>query len=210
MALNPEIFTVHSEPRGNVRDFIETHHYSRSINGVKSSYCFSLRHSGEMIGAALYGEVATRNQWVPYGSSEKAVLELRRLVLIDDTPRNAESYFIARTLKWLRKNTAVESVVSYADPHHGHEGIVYKASNFTLVGKSSPTKVVKWGNREYHDRAMRTKYNGVLKPFAQRLVDAVASGEAYMETRPPKNIYLYRLRRQSESLSASVGSDGEA
>lgn len=192
--ISPSEFTVTPRERGYVRDFIEMHHYSRSINGVKVSQCFSLDRDGEMIGAMLYGQMATRGQWEPYGSSEQAVLELRRLVLIDDTPRNSESYFIGRTLRWLKRHTEVETVVSYADPAHGHEGIVYRASNFKHVGLTAPTKVVLFEGREYHDRALRTKYNGQYKPFAQRLRDAVESGDAVFETRPPKHIYVYELR----------------
>ena len=53
-------------------------------------------------------------------------MELRRLCCIDETPKNTESYFIGRTLRWLRKNTGYKVVVSYADTHHGHEGTIYK------------------------------------------------------------------------------------
>lgn len=189
---SPE-FLVAPATRNDVKEFIESHHYSHSINGVKSSYCFTLTHQGTLIGAMLFGQMSTKGQWEPYGSSEQAVLELRRLVLVDDTPRNCESYFIGKALKWLKKNTSVECVVSYADPAYGHEGVVYKAANFKFVGVTSPTKVVLLDGKVYHDRALRTKYKGKYKPFAQRLRDAVASGEAVLETRPPKNIYVYPL-----------------
>ena len=192
--IDPALYTVSVCERRDVRDFIETHHYSHSINGVKVSHCFRLDHEGQMIGALLFGEMATRGQWEPYGSSERSVLELRRLVLIDETPRNSESFFIGRALRWLKRNTEVEVVVSYADPAHGHEGVVYRASNFTHVGFTAPTKVVMFEGREYHDRALRTKYKGVYKPFAQRLRDAVESGHAEFEARPPKYIYTYRLK----------------
>lgn len=196
--VRPDEFPVSVATRAEVKDFIEEHHYSHSINGVKSDYHFRLDHEGQMVGAMLFGQMATRGQWIPYGTSESAVLELRRLVLIDDTPRNSESYFIGRALRWLKRNTDVETVVSYADPAYGHEGIVYKASNFRMVGVTAPTKVVIHEGREYHDRALRTKYKGVYKPFAQRLRDAVESGEAIFEKRPPKNIYVYPLRKESE------------
>lgn len=141
----------------------------------------------------IYGGLGMANVWKKYGESKEDVLELRRLCLIDDTKRNAESYFIGKTLKWLRKNTTVKTIVSYADPNHGHEGIIYKATNFTLVGKTTKTKVIKYGDKIYHDKAIRTKYKGKLKPFAQRLVDALNSGEAYYIEQEPKNIYVKEL-----------------
>ena len=38
-------------------------------------------------------------------------LELRRLVCIDDTPKNTESYFIGRTFKLLKQTTDMEVIV---------------------------------------------------------------------------------------------------
>ena len=52
--------------------------------------------------------------------------ELRRLVCIDDTPKNTESYFIGQTFKWLKKNTDIEVIVSFADEEEGHTGVIYK------------------------------------------------------------------------------------
>ena len=197
MGIDKTRYVVREVPRSEVVDFIEENHYSHSINGVKVSHCFGLYYDDTLVGAGLFGVTATRNQWKPYGTSEESVLELRRLVLIDDTPRNMESYFIGKMLKWLKKNTKIESVVSYADPNFGHQGIIYQASNFQFIGRTAKTRVVVLGERTYHDRALRTKYKGRLKPFAQRLVDAVETGEAHFETHQPKYIYLYKLVDQA-------------
>jgi len=180
--------------RNDIRDFIEQHHYSTSINGVRSTYCFKLERDGELIGAMLYGQLAMANAYKKYADEELDVIELRRLVLIDDTPRNAESYFIGYTLRWLKKNTDVKKVVSYADPNYGHQGVIYQATNFQKVGMTSKGKVIMWDGKKYHDKTIRTKYNGKLKPFAQRVKDALESGEAYYVEQVPKVIYLLNLR----------------
>lgn len=180
--------------RKDVKDFIEEHHYSKSINGVMASYCFGLFNSNDvMVGAMLYGKLGMANAWKKYSDRFDGVIELRRLVLIDATPRNSESFFIGKTLKWLVKNTDIDTVVSYADPNYGHEGIVYKASNFVFSGKTSPGRVILFNGKKYHDKAIRTKYKGELKPFAKRLKDALDSGDAYYTKQLPKNIYVYDL-----------------
>ena len=61
-------------------------------------------------------------------------MELRRLCCIDNTPKNTESYFISKTLILLRK-IGIRKVLSLADPNYGHNGGIYKASNFTLLGE---------------------------------------------------------------------------
>ena len=44
-------YYIKNVPRQSVRNFIEKWHYSKSINGMKSSYCFVLYRENEMIGA---------------------------------------------------------------------------------------------------------------------------------------------------------------
>ena len=187
-------FIVKLVERSTIRDFIEKWHYSQNINGLKASYCFGLYHDEELIGAMIYGKPAMNNQASKYNKENPdKVLELRRLCCIDDTPKNTESYFIGKTLKWLRKNTEIETIISYADMTQGHEGIIYKATNFLHVGISPPGKVIIYNGRQYHDKTIRTKYKGKLKPFAKRIKDALDNGEAYYTKTKGKHIYVYEL-----------------
>lgn len=141
----------------------------------------------------IYGRLGMANAWRKYGEKENEVLELRRLVTLDSTPKNTESYFIGHTLRWLKRNTDVKVIVSYADPNYGHEGTIYRATNFEHVGMTSPGRVINHNGRRYHDKAIRTKYKGELKPFAKRLKDALESGEAHYEKQKPKHIYVKHL-----------------
>lgn len=206
MASSPKEYTVELVNRKDIRDFIEEYHYSHNINGLISDYCFGMYDkSGTMVGAMIYGRMAMANQWKKYAVDEKSsastVIELRRLVLVDDTPKNSESYFISKTLKWLKKNTDVEVVVSYADPNYGHVGTVYQASNFSYMGQTSPGKVIMYKGKKYHDKAIRTKHNGKFKPFAQELRDALQAKEACYVKQEPKNIYVYYLHDSSRNAN---------
>lgn len=183
---------------GDIRDFVEKWHYSGNINGLMISYCFALYHEEKLIGGMIYGGLAMANAWKKYGEKSEDVIELRRLCCIDDTPKNTESYFIGQTLRWLRKHTNIKTCVSYADTHYGHEGVIYQASNFKLIGKTSKSRVIMWDGKKYHDKTIRTYYtnkDGVknLKPFAQRVKTALESEKAFYEERPPKNIYTYPI-----------------
>lgn len=189
-------FKVSRCDRSEIKDFIEKFHYSHNINGVKGTYYFKLEDGDKMIGALFYGNLAMRNQYKAYTSDESEIIELRRLVCIDDTPKNTESYFIGKTLKWLEKNTSLRFVLSYADQTYGHTGVIYQASNFKLMGQTSPGKVIMWNGKSYHDHTIRTKYKGRLKPFAQRVKDALERGEAFYANTLGKMIYLYNLRNR--------------
>lgn len=185
-----------------IRVLIETLHYSHSVNGLKVSQCFGLYDGETLIGGMIYGGLGMANAWKKYAGAEAEVVELRRLVVIDDTPPTTESYFIGKTLRWLTQNTPLLTVVSYADQTHGHTGIIYKASNFQFKGETSKGRMIDWNGKLYHDKCIRTAYtkkDGTtsLKPFAQRVKDALDRGEAHWIKTKPKNIYVYPLRNRT-------------
>lgn len=182
-----------------VKKFIETWHYSHNTNGIKIYQCFAIwRYPKselipEMVGAMIYGAPAMNNQadsWHPNNPTK--CIELRRLCCIDNTPRNIESYFIGYTLRWLKKHTDIEMIISYADPQYGHQGIIYKASNFVLVGKTAPGKILMVDNKPYHDRTLRNP-----KPYARRIKERFLQKDpnVYLVDTPGKLIYTYNLRK---------------
>lgn len=195
-------WTVKSVQRKDIKDFIETWHYSGSINGCISDYCFALfKPCGEMAGAMFFGRMAMANQWKKFSDNKDNVIELRRLCCIDDTPKNTESYFIGKSLKLLKKywcegknkgkNKCI--VVSYADKEYGHIGTIYKATNFKMIGEIKGAKVIIWGDKRYHDKTIRTKYKGELKPFAKRVKYALECGEAFYKNTAGKYTYTYKI-----------------
>lgn len=177
--------------------FVERWHYSASLNGVISDYCFGLFAPGFVIqGAAVFGRMAMAGQWKKYADDESKV--------VDDTPKNAETFCIARCIRWLEKNTDLQLIVSYSDLDYGHTGTIYRAANFQMIGVASPGRVIVWNGRRLHDKAIRTKYKSELKPFAQKLKQALESGEAEYKSTLGKNIFVYRLKRRKSVTMKQV------
>ena len=186
-------FTVATCDIKDIRDFIEHWHYSGNVNGVKSKYCFMLKNGNNLIGAAIFAEMGMANVWKKYADSRTELIELRRLCCIDDTPKNTESYFIGHCLRWLRRNTDVKKVISYADMDFGHRGIIYQATNFTYLGMTKKGKVIIFNGKRYHDKTIRTYHNGKLKPYAVKIAEALKTGQAFYQETKGKHIYLYKL-----------------
>jgi hypothetical protein len=185
-------FSVIPCERKEIVNFIEEWHYSKNVNGLTTDYCFKLLDKEEnMIGAMIYGKIAMANVWKKYAESEKDLIELKRLCCIDDTPKNTESYFIGNTLRWLKKNTDIKRVISYADTTYSHEGTIYKATNFKHVGMTNKGKVIMFEGKRYHDKTIRTMYKGKLKPFALKIKEALLAGDAEYVNTLGKHIYLY-------------------
>lgn len=188
-------FQVYLCDRKEIVDFVEHWHYSKNVNGLTTDYCFKLLDvEGDLIGAMIYGKIAMANVWKKYVEKEKDLIELKRLCCIDNTPKNTESYFIGYTLRWLKKNTNIKTIISYADMTYSHKGIIYKASNFVHYGMTAKGKVIMYNGKRYHDKTIRTKYKGKLKPFAIKIKKALESGEAKYVDTLGKHIYLYKLR----------------
>ena len=193
--MNPKELSVILCERSEIRSFIETHHYSKSINGVKSTFCFKILFKESLVGAILFGQLST-TAWKKFSSSEEEVLELRRLVLVDSAKKNSESRVISQAIKQIKKaSSTVKFIVSYADPNYGHTGVIYRASNFKFVGMSGKDKgfVDTETGKLYHSRALRTKYKGAYKPFVLRLREKLDKGLLKPIDLKPKYCYVYAL-----------------
>ena len=187
-------YRVETCERNEIKDFVELWHYSHNMNGVISTFCFKLLDDKKLIGAAVFGWLAMANQWKKYVDVKDKLIELRRLCCIDDTVKNTESYFISRCVKWLKRNTRIEKIISYADLEFNHVGTIYKASSFVLIGRTAKGKIILWNGKRYHDKTIRTFYNGSLKPYAKKLKKALENGDAYYKKTQGKNIYLKTIR----------------
>ena len=181
-----------------VRKFLKKWHYSDYVN-IQAKHTFCLFKNGkfdipEMIGVCIYTRPAGPSAGQTYyPEAPDRVLELRRLCLIDETPKNAESYFVGRTLRWLRQNTDWEFVISYADEEQGHKGVIYKASNFKYLGKTSSGKKLEVDGKSFHIRTLSM----LDRPYGveiNRRYKAKDKGVKVIETLP-KNIYTYPLKK---------------
>lgn len=200
--MNVKDFKCIRVSRDIIKPFVETHHYTKSIRSVTCNYCFGLYHHDTLIGAMIYGRPAIFNQQLRYNSKHpELVMELRRLCCIDDTPKNTESYFISKSLKWLRLNSNIETIISYADTRHNHSGIIYKASNFEYVGQTIKLSSILFEGVLFHKRCLYHKKNGVLTPRAIQLTEALQTGNASWTTPMTKHIFLYDLKKRRRVFS---------
>ena len=194
-------FTIEPVVKKAVTGFIEKHHYSHYAGGIQHKQCFALYSPDgmfglpRMIGAAIYGQPAMPDTAKKYHPDEPLrCWEMRRLCCIDDTPTNTESYFIGQTIKWIRQNTDVQVIISYSDLNQGHEGTIYKATNFVHLGETSPSKVLMVDGKEYHPRSMNNKHRPYGRELKRRY-DNKDENIFYVDKKP-KNIFAYYLNKK--------------
>ncbi len=140
-----------------------------------------LARGENLIGVIVYA-LPPRETSKRYGGE---TWELARLWIRDDIPPNAETYLIAQSVKYIRKNRPeVACLVSYADPSAGHAGTIYKAANWKADGRTDQER--KTPRFDYADAVTGKKYsrNG-------HVPDGV---EVKHLPRVSKHRFVYRLR----------------
>jgi len=175
---------------------VDNHYLHRKSS---CSYSFGLIEisTNRIVGVITYGKPASSHLCKGICGNEESsnVIELTRLWIEDDTPRNAESFLIANSMKLVDK----EIIVSYADSSQNHSGIVYQATNWIYTGLSD--KHCKWvieGMGNVHSRHWQDQYGGLNN--AKRIL----GDKLIREERPRKHRYIFfncNKRRKKELAS---------
>lgn len=146
----------------------------------------------ELVGVCVYTRPAGAAAAQKYYPEEPdKCLELRRLCLIDETPKNAESYFVSRTIKWLKRNTEWKFIVSYADPEQGHEGVIYRAANFKYEGVTGEGSQLEVDGEKFHIRTLTM----LDRPYGVEINRRYKEGDVGVKIvkTKPKHIFTYKL-----------------
>jgi hypothetical protein len=179
-----------------IQNFLKIWHYS-DYTYIQHKETFTLWRNGnfgfpELVGVCIYTRpagITAANKYYPKNPDK--CLELRRLCLINDTPKNAESYFVSRTLKFLKQNTEWEYVISYADPEYGHVGVIYRAANFKYEGVTGAGSKLEVDGESFHIRTLTM----VDRPYGAEINRRYKAGDENVKIikTKPKHIYTYNI-----------------
>lgn len=164
-------------------DWMIRRHYLRCWPGVVVAI-LGLYRDEEPVGCIVFS-LPPPETFVRYGGE---TWELGRLWVADAEPRNTESWFIARAVRYVRRfHRQVVALVSYADPSVGHEGIIYRASNWLRDGRTDEERVTP-----------RFDYEVAGKRFSRR-AHVPRGAVATRVARVSKHRYWLPLKRQRPS-----------
>ncbi len=91
-----------------------------------------LENGIKIIGAMMWGRPSSRNL------NQEKILELTRMVLVDDTDEFAESHSLSLARRYIRKHhPQVKLLIAYSDPAQKHNGGIYEADNWCEFGYTS-------------------------------------------------------------------------
>lgn len=198
---SPDQYVVDLIPCVRVaKPFVELHHYTGTFPASRLSLgLFRQRQTGaELCGVCTFS-VPVNNASIPLHTGFADPLratDLGRLVLLDQVPANAESWFVAKAFRLLRREKpGIEAVVAYSDPvprldemgrviMPGHIGTVYQALSAELRGRSAArTDHILPNGRILSPRALSKLRSGdVGASYAERqILDAGAPARGFAE-----------------------------
>lgn len=140
-------FTIKQVSKQEAGTILLKYHYLKDISkGFKSGYNYGIFKNDILLGVIIFTgfpvpELA-KGMLGLERNEQQGLFELSRLCLepeIQKDEHNLASWFVARAIKQLRKDTEVKVILSYADADY-HNGTVYKACNFKYYGLSAPKK----------------------------------------------------------------------
>lgn len=160
-------------------------HYAHRIPAI--SYSYGLYIDNILAGIVTYGSPPSYTLTELCGKDHKGkVIELNRLVLNENLPKNSASYLVGNSLKLLPKP---KIVVSFADTAQGHIGYIYQATNWIYTGISPKRTYYKLKTENNENTPYRRRARMSKKEITNQY------GENYIETyfSTDKHRYLYFL-----------------
>ena len=193
-------YSVRSIQSSQAYEWFLNKHYLKRLPPM--SYCYGLYDKDLfLVGVASYGRPAAHGvvKGAFGGKFMENFLELNRLIINDNLPKNILSFFLSNTLNLLPKPQAI---VSYADTSQGHHGYIYQATNWIYTGLSAKRKDYKLkGVHNIHstsllDREGRHMTKGKVAQMREKYGD-----DLYTEDRPRKHRYFYFLGTRKQKLA---------
>ena len=143
-------FFVRQIPKKETDIWFLKKHYAHRLPII--SYAFGLYSiTKELTGVCSFGGQANymeAQKWKPY-----RIMELNRLCVNDNLPKNTLSFFVGQCFKLLPKPLVL---ISYADLGVGHHGYIYQATNwiYTGIGGEGHKSFIFQDGKERHERGV--------------------------------------------------------
>ena len=162
-------YEVRRIPHKEAAPFIIAHHYAHGCANT-STETFGLFRRDAIVGAALWmpptrvaAESVDPFDW-------RQVIALSRLAVAPSEPTNAASLFIGAMLRTLNAERRWTCLLTYADESQGHEGTIYKATNWSYLGRTKPeTRWIDSNGKQVSKLATKTRKKAQMAALGYRV-----------------------------------------
>lgn len=130
-------YRIERVPHSEAAEVIRQHHYAKGCSNT-SCESFGLYRGPFIVGAALWmpptrvcAQTIDPVEW-------RRVVALSRLAIASGEPTNAASLFIGGMIRSINADRRWTAAVTFADLSQGHEGTIYKATNWQYLNLTKP------------------------------------------------------------------------
>ena len=164
-------------PTRTAKEFIRKHHYaviSPPINKICIGWYEPVGYDKDkLVGVAMWGYGVRPKHTIKRMFPSLDVgdyLELNRLCLLDEMPRNSETRFIKANIQHIMEYfPEVKVLFSWADGMRGKPGYIYQASNFKYGGKIVSEFYITSTGEVVHPRFLITRFGRRDKKFTESI-----------------------------------------
>jgi hypothetical protein len=157
-------------PHANAAMFIREHHYAHGCANT-STEAFGLFRGRDLVGAALWMPPTKPAAQSVDPFDWRRVINLSRLAIAPSEPQNAASLFIGAMLRTLFAERKWTMLLTYADMSQGHEGTIYKATNWRYLGRTKPE--ARWldaNGKQVSKLATKSRRADAMRGLGHRMV----------------------------------------
>lgn len=146
--ISPLQFSVRTIPSHQTYPWLLKKHYAHTLPNIM--YSFGLYDNNTVLqGVCCYGTPANNHNNM---MGDFKQIELVRLIINENLPKNILSYFVSKTFLFLEKPI---SLISYADKGKNHHGYIYQATNWLYTGLGGGVDFyLDTNDKEIHSRVM--------------------------------------------------------
>lgn len=165
-------------PLACAQALVRAFHYSGS-GANTATYCHGLlprtsTDSFDCEGVAWWIPPTKSAALASYPQNWQGVLALSRLAISPDTPKNAASFLLGKSMRLIDRERW-PCLVTYADTWRGHTGAIYKATNWKYVGMTKPERTyVKDGRMIARKAGPKTRTHAEMLELGAEMVGAFA------------------------------------
>lgn len=156
------------------RLMIVNHHYAAGVSKTVTALHGLYRKCDDQLMGVAWWIPPTRDAASAWWKEPNEVLNLSRMVILPDTPKNAATFFLSRSVRLIEPRW--RCLTTYADTWRGHDGTIYRASGWEYLGLTKPERTYvkdgrmmsrKTGSHTYTHQEMISRGAELIGSFAK-------------------------------------------
>ena len=199
-------------------EFVSTRHYSAVMPRL-TKYYLGYFNNEELVGVITFGWGTRPKHTIQKLFPEldtKDYYEIGKMCLDDKLPRNSESQLLSSAISWLKENTKIKYLFTWADGLVGKPGYVYQSANFLYGGFSFTDTYVSETGEKIHPRTIQgqipnTKNRKVgMRPNPEQLKELKLSrvkGKQFRYIYPMNKKYRRWLKKSTTKWTTNYPKD---